>query len=125
MSKQTATHRSVHFHVEVGLLQLEATTVVLNFSVCKIYVAILGNWEESTIHYQLSTWIPWGIKFSSPVLYLISMAAFSHSASLIPASLFAYNIFSGIFGGFLSSQKNQTSQEWQNVPYTSYLKSQI
>ena len=38
MSKQTATHRSVHFHVEVGLLQLEAAAVVLNFGVCKIYV---------------------------------------------------------------------------------------
>ena len=49
MSKQTATHRSVHFHVEVGLLQLEATTVVLNFSVCKIYDAILGKREEIAI----------------------------------------------------------------------------
>ena len=103
MSKQTATHRSVHFHVEVGLLQLEATAVVLNFGVCKIYNVMQDNWkrEERFFYYELSTWIPGEIKFSSPVLYLISMAAFSHSASLIPASLFAYNIVSGIIGNFI------------------------
>ena len=105
MSKQTATHRSVHFHVEVGLLQLEATAVVLNFGVCKIHNVMQDNWvwerEERFIYNELFTWIPGGIKFSSPVLYLISMAAFSHSASLIPASLFAYNIVSGIIGNFI------------------------
>ena len=33
MSKQTATHRSVHFHVKVSFLQLETAAVVLNLCV--------------------------------------------------------------------------------------------
>ena len=48
-----------------------------------------GNFENGVKNFWRMMWKRGGGVINQPVLYLMSMAAFSHSASLIPASLFA------------------------------------